>query len=76
MTGSKKREIYLQQTEWRRILPELGVPLNPNEDEENVEYYGNGRRVPFVHPDENEDHPHEEEHVKKQTQIPNLWPFK
>ncbi|XP_045164864.2 uncharacterized protein LOC123528874 [Mercenaria mercenaria] len=76
MTGSKKREVVLQRTEWRRILPELGIPLNPNEEEENFEYYSNGKPVPFVHPEENDEQTHEEHPVKKQPQIPNLWPFK
>ena len=76
MSGAKKRELVLQRTEWRRVLPELGVPLNPDEDEENMDYYDNGRPLPFTHPGENKESPREDEHGSKPPQIPNLWPFK
>ncbi|XP_060557163.1 uncharacterized protein LOC132717657 isoform X2 [Ruditapes philippinarum] len=78
MSGSKKREVVNQRTEWRRVLPELGIPLSQSEEEDNnIEFYENGKPVPFVHPEGKEKNLQEdEEHTKKQPQIPNLWPFK
>ena len=72
MTASEKREFGLQRSEWRRILPEINVPLNDPEEADDV-ILSNGRPEPFQHPGSNDQ---QQAPVKKAPQIPNLWPFK
>ena len=72
MNISEKREFALQRSEWRRILPEITVPLNDPEEADDV-MLNNGRPEPFKHPDSVPAH---QTPAKKTPQIPNLWPFK
>lgn len=80
MEGKAKRDIILRRLEWRRILPELKIPLQGSDDTEDVRFLDNGKPVPFEHPEpflEEDDTPRSDDsQVKKSPQIPNLWPFK
>lgn len=80
MSGKERRDVILKRMEWRRILPELKIPLQGSEETEEVAFLENGRPVPFEHPDPLEGvTPRSDDSsssVKKPPQIPNLWPFK
>ncbi|XP_052781786.1 uncharacterized protein LOC128218217 isoform X2 [Mya arenaria] len=76
MTDRQRRDVVIRRLEWRRFLPEVGVPL---ENGEEVELLSTGRPVPYQHPGpgsgdttpRSQDTP-----TKRAPQIPNLWPFK
>ena len=74
MTAQDKRELAFQRSEWRRILPELSVPLrNTEAEDEEIFMLRDGRPEPFIHP---EDIPSHNPHQPKKPRIPNLWPFR
>jgi len=79
VTGKERRDIIHRRMEWRRVLPELRVPLNGSDDSDDVRFLDNGKPIPFEHPQlqSEEDTPRSDDStVKKTPQIPNLWPFK
>ncbi|KAL4227119.1 hypothetical protein ACF0H5_015092 [Mactra antiquata] len=81
LTSGARRDIILKRMEWRRVLPELGIPLQQNDAHEGVtDFQGNGKPAPFIHPDIEEDESwtdrSEMSSANRGPQIPNLWPFK
>ena len=74
MTAEDKRELAFERSEWRRILPELSIPLrNMEVEDEEIIVLRNGKPEPFVHPDGIPSH---DQPQRKKQQIPNLWPFR
>lgn len=78
MAGKEKRDVILKRMEWRRILPELKIPLQRSEEAEEVQFLENGKPVPFEHPEPSEEITprSDDSYSKPPPQLPNLWPFK
>ena len=75
ITLADKKEVILKQNVFRKILPELKIPLSADTLEEQISIMTNGRPLPFKHPGDPDENISMTSSQPSSSRVPNLWPF-